>query len=125
MIIGVGTDLVEVRRVAAMLARRGERARAKLFTPAEVARCLGGRRPEESFAARFAAKEAFFKALGTGWSGGIGWREVEVVSASGGAPSFRLAGTAARLAAERGVRRVHLSLTHTAELAAAYVVLEA
>lgn len=125
MIIGVGTDLVEVRRVAAMLARHGDRARAKLFTPGEVARCLAARRPEESFAARFAAKEAFLKAMGTGWSGGLAWREVEVVSGPDGAPTLRLSGVAARVAEERGVRRAHLSLTHTAELAAAYVVLEA
>lgn len=124
MIIGVGTDLVEVRRVAAVLARHGERAHARLFTPAEVARCGKSRAPDESFAARFAAKEAFFKAIGTGWGRGGCWNEVEVVSGPAGAPSLRLSGTAARAAAERGVRRMHLSLTHTAELAAAYVVLE-
>ena len=124
MIVGIGMDLVQVSRVQEVLERRGERALARFFTPGEVARCRGARSPRESFAARFAAKEAFFKALGTGWGTGGAWTEVEVVSAPSGAPSLRLHGTAARLAAERGVARVHLSLTHTDELAGAYVVLE-
>ncbi|HEX2188720.1 MAG TPA: holo-ACP synthase [Longimicrobiaceae bacterium] len=124
MIVGVGMDLVQVRRVDELLERRGERALRRLFTPAEAARCRGGRSPRESFAARFAAKEAFFKALGTGWGRGGAWTEVEVVSAPTGAPSLRLHGTAAALAAEAGVRRVHLALTHTDDLAGAYVVLE-
>lgn len=124
MIIGVGTDLVEVKRVAELLERHGERARSKLFTAAELARCEASARPSESLAGRFAAKEAFFKALGTGWGRGGAWHEVEVVSSPHGAPSLRLSGTAGRLAGERGVRAIHLSVTHTAELAAAYVVLE-
>ena len=124
MIVGVGMDLVQIVRVDALLERKGERALARLFTPAEAARCRAGRSPRESFAARFAAKEAFFKALGTGWGRGGAWTEVEVVSAPSGAPSLRLHGAAAALAEAAGVRRVHLSLTHTDELAAAYVVLE-
>lgn len=124
MIVGVGMDLVQVRRVHELLERRGERALARLFTAAEAARCQGGRSPRESFAARFAAKEAFFKALGTGWGRGGAWTEVEVVSAPSGAPSIRLHGAAAARARDAGVARVHLSLTHTDELAAAYVVLE-
>lgn len=124
MIIGVGTDLVEVSRVAQLLERHGERARGKLFTTAELARCEASARPCESLAGRFAAKEAFFKALGTGWGRGGSWHEVEVVSSPHGAPSLRLSGTAERLAAERGVRVAHVSITHTADLAAAYVILE-
>ncbi len=124
MIVGVGMDLVQVRRVHELLERKGGRALARLFTAAETARCRGGRSPRESFAARFAAKEAFFKALGTGWGRGGAWTEVEVVSAPSGAPSIRLHGAAAALARAAGVARVHLSLTHTDELAAAYVVLE-
>jgi len=117
-------DLVQVRRVEELLERKGERALARLFTPAEAARCRSGRSPRESFAARFAAKEAFFKALGTGWGRGGSWTEAEVVSAPSGAPSLRLHGAAAALARAAGVKRVHLSLSHTDELAAAYVVLE-
>jgi holo-[acyl-carrier protein] synthase len=124
MIVGVGMDLVQVRRVDELLERKGGRALARLFTAAEAARCRGGRSPRESFAARFAAKEAFFKALGTGWGRGGAWTEVEVVSAPSGAPSIRLHGAAAARARAAGVLRVHLSLTHTDELAAAYVVLE-
>ncbi len=124
MIVGVGADLVQVQRVWELLERRGERALLRLFTPAEAARCRAGRHPPESFAARFAAKEAFFKALGTGWGRGGRWTEVEVVSAPSGAPSLRLAGTAAEVAEARGVRRCHLSLTHVEGLAGAYVVLE-
>ncbi|HEV2149272.1 MAG TPA: holo-ACP synthase [Longimicrobiaceae bacterium] len=124
MIVGIGTDLVQVARVWALLERKGDRALRRLFTPAEVARCRGGRSPRESFAARFAAKEAFFKALGTGWGRGGAWTEVEVVSAPSGAPSLRLHGSVAALAEAAGVRRVHLALTHTDELASAYVVLE-
>ena len=117
-------DLVQIQRVWEVLERRGERALARLFTPAEVARCRGGRSPRESFAARFAAKEAFFKALGTGWGRGGAWIDVEVVSAPSGAPSLRLCGAAAAHAEARGVRRIHVSLTHTGDLAGAYVVLE-
>ena len=124
MIVGVGMDLVQVSRVDALLERKGERALARLFTPAEAARCRGGRSPRESFAARFAAKEAVFKALGTGWGRGGSWTEVEVVSAPSGAPSIRLHGAAAAAAGAAGVTRVHLSLTHTGDVAAACVVLE-
>jgi holo-[acyl-carrier protein] synthase len=124
MIVGVGIDLVPVTRLAGVLERRGERALRRFFTPAEVARCGAARRPEESLAARFAAKEAFYKALGTGVGAAGGWTEVEVVSAPSGAPSVRLSGHAAASAAARGVERIHLSLTHAGDTAAAVVVLE-
>lgn len=124
MIVGLGIDLVRIARVTALLERRGERALARLFTPDEARRCREGRHPPESFAARFAAKEAFFKALGTGWGRGGAWTEVEVVSAPSGAPSIRLSGTALAMAEARGVRAVHLSLTHAEETAAAVVILE-
>jgi holo-[acyl-carrier protein] synthase len=124
MIIGIGMDLVEVGRVEDLLARHPERACRKLFTPAEVGRCRGSRVPGESFAARFAAQEAFFKAVGTGWGRGGSWTEVEVVSSVEGVPSLRLSGGARRIADELGVARVHLTLTHTHELAGAYVILE-
>ena len=124
MIVGIGMDLVSVERVADLLARYGPRAHQRLFTAEEIERCLCSGSPAASFAARFAAKEAFFKALGTGWGRGGAWTEVGVVSAASGAPSLRLAGTAASQAADRGVHRLHLSLTHTNQLAGAYVVLE-
>lgn len=125
MIAGVGVDLVSIPRFHELMERRGEAALSRFFTESEVARCRAARLPAESFAARFAAKEAFFKALGTGWGLGGRWTEVEVVSAPSGAPSLALTGRAAEAAAERGVARIHLSLTHTEETAAAFVVLEA
>lgn len=124
MIVGIGMDLVSVRRVAELLARHDERALRRLFTAGEVGDCQARGRPIQSFAARFAAKEACFKALGTGWAQGVSWREIEVVSAPSRAPALRLYGAAAARAAERGARRLHLSLTHTEEFAAAVVVLE-
>ena len=124
VIAGTGVDLVSIPRFADLLERRGETAIRRFFAPAEAERCRASRSAVESFAARFAAKEAFFKALGTGWGLGGRWTEVEVVSAPSGAPSLRLSGRAAQAAAERGVSRIHLSLTHTHETAAAFVVLE-
>jgi len=124
MIVGVGIDLVSIERVATLLERRGDRALRRLFTEAETLRCRESRHPAESFAARFAAKEAFFKALGTGVGPGGEWTEVEVESLPSGAPRMRLAGRAAEAAAARGVASIHLSLTHADESAAAVVILE-
>lgn len=124
VIRGVGVDLVSIPRIAALLERRGEAAVRRLFTAAEAERCRASRAPAESFAARFAAKEAFYKALGTGCGAAGRWTEVEVVSAASGAPSLRLAGTAAESARARGIDRIHVALTHTDDTAAAFVVLE-
>jgi holo-[acyl-carrier protein] synthase len=125
VIVGVGIDIVSVSRFARVLERRGERALRRFFTRGEVLRCGSARAPDESFAARFAAKEAFYKALGTGVGGAGAWSEVEVVSSPSGGPELRLAGRAAESAGRRGVARVHLSLTHAGDTAAAVVVLEA
>lgn len=125
MIAGIGIDMVNIPRFAELMERRGDAAVARFYAPAEAERCRASRSPVESFAARFAAKEAFFKALGTGWGLGGRWTEVEVASAPSGAPSLRLSGRAAEIAAERGIVRIHLSLTHTDDTAAAFVVLEA
>ncbi len=125
MVIGTGIDLVPVARFGRFQERRGERGLRRLFTPDELAYCLRIAVPERSLAARFAAKEAFFKAMGTGYgreSGG--WTDVEVFREASGRPCIRLHGRAARFAAGRGVRRIHLSLTHTDDVAAAFVVLE-
>jgi holo-[acyl-carrier protein] synthase len=124
MIVGVGMDLVSITRIRGMVERRSERALGRLYTAGEIAYCRGRGAPEQSFAARFAAKEAFFKALGTGWSRGGLWTEVEVCTAPGGAPQLVLSGRAARNAEERGVVRLHLSLTHSDDTAGAVVVLE-
>jgi len=124
LIIGIGIDLVEVERVRALLEQHPVRGPARLYTDDEVAYCRASRSPAESFAARFAAKEAVFKAFGTGWSGGLSWTEIEVVVDENGAPCVRLHGEASRLALSRSVLRTHLSLTHTRGFAGAFVVLE-
>jgi holo-[acyl-carrier protein] synthase len=124
MIVGIGVDLVSLPRFAELMEQRGDAAVRRFYTPAEAERCRQSKSALESFAARFAAKEAFFKALGTGWGIGGAWTEVEVVSAPSGAPSLRLTGRAAELAGARGVRNVHVSLTHSDHDAMAFVVLE-
>jgi holo-[acyl-carrier protein] synthase len=128
VIAGIGVDVCDVGRIErALTARSGAAFRARVFTPAEQAYCEGsGRRVRyESYAARFAAKEAALKALGTGWSGGIAFTDVEVVRADDGSPTLRLHGVAAAEARTRRIVRWHLSLSHTDALAVATVVAEA
>jgi holo-[acyl-carrier protein] synthase len=116
--LAVGVDLVEVRRIAALVERHGERFTGRVFTPGERADC-GGR--AESLAARWAAKEAVAKALGTG-IGAVGWQEIEVLRGESGCPAVLLHGRAAALAADRGLARWALSLAHDGGLALAFVV---
>ncbi|HTW61383.1 MAG TPA: holo-ACP synthase [Terracidiphilus sp.] len=124
MIVGSGIDLVEVERIQRSVERFGARLLNRVFTPAEQAYCLRKRASAESFAARFAAKEAAAKALGTGMSRGVNWLQIEVTREPGGKPGIAFHGSAAQYAARLGVVRVVLSLTHTAALAAASVLLE-
>jgi len=124
MIVGTGIDLVEIGRIQHSMDRYGSRFLDRVYTPAEQAYCLRKRKAAESFAARFAAKEAGAKALGTGISFGVNWLEIEVVRAPGGRPTLRFHGRAAQIAAAMGVARSALSITHTAALAMASVVLE-
>jgi len=124
MIVGIGLDLIEIARFDGELSRGGNDLVEEVLLPAEVAYCRSLHSPSASYAARFAAKEAFFKALGTGLRGRLGWHDVEVVRSPEGAPSLRLGGEAERLASERGVRRVHVSLTHSRTHAASAVILE-
>jgi holo-[acyl-carrier protein] synthase len=123
MILGIGTDLLDVGRMARELAREGAGFRDDVFTAAEVAYCEGMAHPAQHFAARFAAKEAFWKALGVA-AGGAPLKEVEVARAEAAPPRLLLAGTARSEAERIGVRRALVSLTHTTTLAAATVVLE-
>lgn len=120
-IIGLGLDLVEVARIARLIERHGERVLARVFTDAERAYCEGSRRRFEHFAARFAAKEAALKALGTGRSGDLRWTDVGVLR-DAGAPCLVVVGEAARVAAARGITSWHVSLTHTDTHAAAAVI---
>jgi holo-[acyl-carrier protein] synthase len=124
MVVGMGTDLVEIERVARSIERYGERFLERVYTLEEIAYCMQKRGFAESFAARFAAKEAGAKALGTGISRGVSWREFEVKRAMSGKPSLVLSGRALELAEALGVARVSLSLTHSRELAMAVVVME-
>jgi holo-[acyl-carrier protein] synthase len=121
VIVGVGLDLVEVTRVTRMLARHGRRFLDRCFAPGEVARPGDA----EHVAGLLAAKEAAFKALGSGWSGGVGWRDPVVEHGDTGTPLLVLAGKAGARAATLGVRAAHLSITHTAGVAVAVVILEA
>lgn len=125
MIIGTGIDLCEVDRMEkAIAAQYGRRLVERVFTPLEIAYAESKANKFERYAARFAAKEAGMKALGTGWRGGLTWRDLEVSNLPSGRPTLRLYGKAAEVAATLGVRHISLSLTHTAALAMALVVLE-
>src|SRR5271170_6180840 len=124
MVLGLGTDLIETRRVQESIDRFGVRFVERIFTAGEIAYCTRKKNAAESFAARFAAKEAGAKALGTGISRGVSWKEFEVKRETGGKPTLHLSGRAAELAEAMGVRRLQLSLTHSRELAMAVVVAE-
>lgn len=124
MVIGLGTDLIEIARVQQSLDRFGERFIHKVFTPGEVVYCQRKKNAAESFASRFAAKEAAAKALGTGISRGVSWLEIEVQRLPGERPTLHLIGRAAERASMLGVRNLQLSLTHSRELAMAMVIAE-
>ena len=119
-------DIAEVERIRAAAARFGERFIGRIYTPAEVAYVerRGRASRYQRYAARFAAKEAGMKAIGTGWRRGVRWRDFEVTNLASGRPTLRLSGAAAEFAAQLGVRNIALSLTHTATEAMAYVILE-
>jgi holo-[acyl-carrier protein] synthase len=126
-IVGTGIDTVEVERVERALTRplTGNRFRARVFTEGEIAYCESrGRGRFQSYAARFAAKEATMKALGTGWNRNVGWSEIEVVRERGQAPTIKLSGKAAAFGVRRKIERFHLSLTHTPATAIAHVIAE-
>jgi holo-[acyl-carrier protein] synthase len=124
MLVGTGIDLIEVPRIAQSIERYGERFLSRIFTDEEIAYCRARAASAESFAARFAAKEAGAKALGTGIQHGVSWKELEVRRAPGQRPTLHLTGRARAIAGQLGVRHVSLSLTHTATLAMASVHLE-
>jgi holo-[acyl-carrier protein] synthase len=124
MIVGTGVDITEVPRIHQALERHGERFLKRVFTPEEIRYCTGKHNVAERLAARFAAKEAGMKAIGTGLRGGITWKDMEVVRRPGQRPQLRYSGRAAEIATALGCRRTHLSLSHTAEQAIAHVILE-
>ncbi len=124
MILGIGIDLAEIPRVQQAIERHGERFLQRVFTPAEIAYCRGFKDPSDRFAARFAAKEAAMKALGTGWRRGISWQDFEVTNAADGKPCLRLSGKALDVFRKLGGIQILLSLTHAETYALAQVVIE-
>ncbi len=124
MIVGIGIDLVHIQRLRSALERHGERLRRRLFTAGELADCESQRDPAECLAARFAAKEAALKALGTGKIAGFRWTDLEVRRSGSGRPRMALSGRARERGEEIGVRRLWVSLSHDGGQAVALVVLE-
>ena len=124
MIVGTGVDIAEVPRIRESIKRFGDRFLRRIFTEGEIGYCERKASRFESYAARFAAKEASMKALGTGWSRGVRWRDIEVVRPQGQRPTIRFHGQAAAIAARLGTTNIALSLTHTSEEALAHVILE-
>jgi len=124
MIVGTGIDIADVPRIAAAIERFGQRFLNRVFTPDEIRYCSSKANKIERFAARFAAKEAALKALGTGLRQGISWRQVEVRREPGGRPTIHFSGKAAEIAKRLGVQHAALSLTHTEQQAMAQVILE-
>jgi holo-[acyl-carrier protein] synthase len=124
VIVGTGVDLAEVDRIRASFERFGAKFRDRIYTPAEIAYVEKKANRYERYAARFAAKEAGMKAIGTGWRHGVTWHDFEVANLPSGKPTLRFHGVAQQVAAKLGVRNVALSLTHTAELGMAHVILE-
>ena len=124
MIVGTGADLAEVPRIRASIERYGEKFIRRIYTPAEIAYVERKANKYERYAARFAAKEAGMKAIGTGWRHGVTWQDFEVANLPSGKPTLLLHGVAAGFAEKLGVKHVSLSITHTAELGMAHVILE-
>jgi holo-[acyl-carrier protein] synthase len=124
MILGTGIDLAEVARIRDAIGRYGDRFIRRIYTDGEIAYVERKANRFERYAGRFAAKEAGMKAIGTGWKRGVRWQDFEVSNLPSGRPTLRLHGEAARLAEKMGVKTISLSITHTAELGMAHVILE-
>lgn len=123
-IVGLGTDLAQIGRMRAFLEKRGQRARDRLFTPGEQAYCDSRAARWTHYTGRFAVKEAVMKVLGTGWSRGVRWVDIEVAREPGQAPRCVLHGETARIAERLGIRVLHITITHDAGLASAVAVAE-
>ena len=124
MIVGLGVDISEVDRIREAMSRHGQRFLERVFTPAEIAYCNRHRNRAERFAGRFAAKEAAMKALGTGWSNGVRWVDIEVTRMPSGRPTLSLHGTARKIGERLGLRQASLSITHSGNTAFAQVIFE-
>lgn len=124
MIVGIGADIAEIDRVEAAIVRHGQAFLERVFTPEEIRYCERHKSKYERYAARFAAKEAAMKALGTGWRRGVRWRDIEVRNEPSGKPGIYFTGETAKHAARLGAKHFHLSITHSGNLAFAQVILE-
>lgn len=123
MVFGIGIDLIEVERIKKQLTSNPRFAK-RIFTQREIDYCEGKKNQAQNYAARFAAKEAFFKALGTGWRDGLGFSQVEIINNELGKPEIILNGKAQQLAKDKGITNMQVSLSHIKNLASAIVVLE-
>lgn len=124
MIVGLGLDLAEIDRIGAAIERHGRPILERLYTPHEIAYCETHKNRFERYAARFAAKEAAMKALGTGWRLGVRWRDIEVRKEPSGKPTLNLEGVARQFADRLGVKNISLTITHSGNLALAEVIFE-
>ena len=125
MIVGLGVDITLIDRMEAAIARRGRALLERVFTPAEIRYCEKHRHSAERFAGRFAAKEAAMKALGTGWTRGVRWVDIEVVREPSGKPTLKLSGATRAIADGLGVKNIAITITHDGNTAMAQVIFEA
>ena len=124
MIFGIGVDLVSISRIEKVILRWGDKFVSRVFTPDEIENCYNRRSPFSAFALRFAAKEAFSKALGLGMRKGVKWRDIEMFNHKSGKPGFKLHGTSFDICRKEGIVSFHLSLSDEGDYGAATVVLE-
>jgi holo-[acyl-carrier protein] synthase len=124
LIVGLGLDIAEIDRIEAAITRHGAPFLDRLFTPDEIAYCERFKNRYERYAGRFAVKEAAMKALGTGWSRGVRWRDIEVMREPSGKPGLRLQGAAREFADRMGVKHISVTITHSGNLAMAQVIFE-
>lgn len=123
-VLGIGTDIVEVLRIARMIERHGELFISRVYTEHEIEYCATRKAATQHYAGRWAAKEAVLKALGTGWVRGISWRDIEVRNSAAGVPQVRLYGGARDVLERSGIERLHVSISHCRAYATAYAVAE-
>ena len=122
MIAGIGTDIVEVVRIAQMIEKHGELFLQRVFTPAEIRYCQDRKHATEHYAGRWAAKEAILKCLGTGWAKGINWTDLEICNELSGAPMVSLTGVALDIARQRGIGQILITISHCRTYAVAYAI---
>ncbi|MDG2014589.1 MAG: holo-ACP synthase [Pirellulaceae bacterium] len=121
-VIGIGTDIIEVARIGQMIEKHDDLFLRRVFTPLEIEYCGGRKSAMQHYAGRWAAKEAGLKALGTGWSRGIKWTDMEVSNLMGGKPELRIHGVASDIAQEMGIQEMQISISHCRSYAVAYVI---